>query len=58
MESQQTPVNAFLEQISQHETPTMNQPLQRVSIETEPSGTKPIGAFDYDPTEVAEFAKD
>jgi len=53
----QTPLNAFLEQISQHETPIMHQPPPSINIEVGPSGTDPTGEVDYDSTD-AEVAKD
>ena len=44
----QTPLGAYIEQIAQNETPTMNQPPPSIHIETGTSGTDPSGVVDYD----------
>ena len=43
----QTPLNAYLEQVSQHQTPIMHQPPPEIHIEEGPSGADAIGELDY-----------
>ena len=43
----QTPLNAYLEQVSQHQTPIMHQPPLEIHIEEGPSGADAIGELDY-----------
>ena len=43
-----TPMNAYLEQVSEHHTPIINQPPPQIHIEAGTSGTDPIGELDYD----------
>ena len=45
--SPQTPLNAYLEQVSQHQNPIMHQPPPEIHIEEAPSGSESSGEVDY-----------
>ena len=57
MVAPQTPLNAFLGKLSEHQTPQMNQPAPTIHVEAGTSGTDAIGEVDLDTVEEETPAK-